>query len=110
MIPTQNTGLIENIGIQLETQDGLISIFACYFPGGAAGRDDLKKKQFAADISKLTYWDNYILGGDFISRHHSWGCLRANCSGNTLLEKDELIKLHVMLHTCLQLFHNVRLL
>ena len=58
-------------------------------PGGAAGRYDLKRKQFAAVISKLSRWDNYILEGDFNSRHRSWGCLRANCCGHILLKRVE---------------------
>lgn len=97
LVPIVDTVLIENIGIKLETSDGPVFIYSCYFPGGAAGRDGVKKNNFTADILKLTRStnENLILGGDFNSRHRSWGCSRANCWGNILHEKIEINNLWI---------------
>lgn len=81
-----HTNLIENIGIRVNLADGSsVHIFSCYFPGGAAGPSDIKKQKFKDDLLKFSrIKHNYILGGDFNSRHQNWGCLRANCWGNII--------------------------
>ena len=44
LIYTLQTKLIENIGIQSYISDNFfINIYSCYFPGGTAGSNDLKK-------------------------------------------------------------------
>jgi hypothetical protein len=48
----------------------------------------LRKQKFKSDIYKLSRSNYFILGGDFNSRHQSWGCVRSNCWGNTLYEKQ----------------------
>lgn len=94
-VPIVNTKLIENIGIKIRTDYGDLSIYSCYFPGGRIGSDGARKKIFAADIHKLTRSERYILGGDFNSRHQSWGCTRANCWGNILYEKQDSYNMNI---------------
>lgn len=89
LLPIVNTNLIENIAIRLFTNTDSVDIFSCYFPGGRAGSDGSRKQTFASDINKLTRGNNFILGGDFNSRHSSWGCLRSNCWGNLLFQKQD---------------------
>lgn len=87
-IPIMNTSLIENVGIKVFTGIGSVNIYSCYFAGGRVGTENTRKRMFTSDIHKLTRGERYIIGGDLNSRHQSWGCLRANCWGNTLHEKQ----------------------
>lgn len=95
-VPIVNTSLIENIGVKIKTDSGDIHIYSCYFPGGRVGSDGTRKKMFASDIHKLSRSEKYILGGDFNSRHQSWGCTRANCWGNVLYEKQDSYSLNII--------------
>ena len=88
LLPLINTSIIENIGIKLYTINGPVDIYSCYFAGGLVGIDGLRKQKFKSDIYKLSRSNYFILGGDFNSRHQSWGCVRSNCWGNTLYEKQ----------------------
>lgn len=88
LLPIVNTSTIENIGIRIATAVGPLDIFACYFAGGAAGRDGNKKRQFSSDLERMCNSSRkYLLGGDFNCRNRSWGCTRANCWGNILDHK-----------------------
>lgn len=89
LLPPLNTFHIENIGVKIRMSNGsFINIYSCYFPGGNAGRDNVKKQQFKSDLRKFyTNGGQFILGGDFNSRHNLWGCQRSNCWGNLLFEK-----------------------
>lgn len=87
VICPQNTALIENIGVKLFFEGDSVNIFACYFPGGTAGRDSTKKQQFMSDLRKLTSFQKYLLGGDLNCRHNYWGCHRCNTWGNILYNK-----------------------
>lgn len=86
MLPVMDTGLIENIGISITFTDRTtMSIFACYFPGGAAGPSNVRKDTFKSDLRKFSrIQGEYIVGGDFNCRSQNWGCARANCWGNIL--------------------------
>lgn len=88
LLPVCNTHIIENIGIKVPlSNDEHVNIFSCYFKGGRSR--DIVRRTFASDLRILSSFDNYILGGDFNCRHSLWGCNRANCWGNILLEKLE---------------------
>lgn len=89
LLPPINTSLIENIGVKIRTINGnYINIYSCYFPGGSAGRDNRKKIQFKSDLQKFySSSEQFVIGGDFNSRHNLWGCQRSNCWGNLLFEK-----------------------
>lgn len=89
LLPIVNTTLIENIGIKILTNSDFIDIFSCYFPGGRVGINGYRKQLFASDLNKLSRGEKFILGGDFNSRHQSWGCVRANCWGNLLFQKQD---------------------
>lgn len=86
LLPRIDTSLIENIGVKIElNNNSSLSVFSCYFPGGAAGPTDIRKNQFRSDLKKLSkIQGDYILGGDFNCRSQEWGCRRANCWGNIL--------------------------
>ena len=45
-----NTSVLENIVIKLFINLGSIDINSCYYPGGSAGPDSVRKRQFASDI------------------------------------------------------------
>lgn len=98
-IPIVNTSLIENIGIKILTNIGFIHIYSCYFPGGRVGTDGTRKKMFASDLHKLSRSERFIIGGDLNCRHQSWGCLRANCWGNILYEKQDSYNLNILFPT-----------
>lgn len=89
LMPLMNTSLIENIGVKIFNSNGdSIDIYSCYFPGGNTRSTDNKKQKFTSDLRKLSSSsNNYLLGGDFNSRHSMWGCSRANCWGNLLHDK-----------------------
>lgn len=95
-LPIVNTFLVENVGVKIKTDSGDINIYSCYFPGGRVGSDGTRKKMFASDIHKLSRSEKYVLGGDFNSRHQSWGCTRANCWGNVLCEKQNSYNFTIM--------------
>ena len=73
------------------TQNNFIEISSCYFPGGTAGSDFLRKQSFSSGIRKLTSISNkYILGGDVNSRYNHWGSQRSNCLGNIIFNQLQL--------------------
>lgn len=98
-LPVIDTNLIENIGVKIFTDFGSINVHCCYFPGGIAGIDGIRKTLFATDLHKLTRGEKYILGGDFNCRHQSWGCTRANCWGNILYERQNLYNIDIIYPT-----------
>lgn len=83
LLGRKNTTNIENIGVQIYHNEDIIDIYACYFPGGGKQH----KEYFLSDLRKLTTSKNFILGGDFNSRHQYWGCQRSNAWGNLLFDK-----------------------
>ena len=88
LIPNVDCNLVENVGVKVFSNVGSVNIYSCYFPGGQAGANGSRKTIFASDLHKLTRSEKYIIGGDFNSRHSSWGCLRSNCWGNILYDKQ----------------------
>ena len=96
LISDVNTSVIENIGLKIFTSLGGINVYACYFPGGLTGRSGLRKNMFISDLHKLCRSDQFILGGDFNSRHQNWGCLRANSWGNTLVCKQNSFNFDIL--------------
>ena len=51
---------------------------------------------FISDLHKLCRSEQFILGGDFNSRHQNWGCLRANSWVNTLVCKQNSFNFDIL--------------
>lgn len=78
------TKTIEAIGIRIQSGDISANIVAAYFPGGRTKQDTL---YFKRDIQMLTRSnDPFFIIGDFNSRHRMWNCLKANQTGNILVQ------------------------
>lgn len=79
-----DTGLIENIVAELFINDHEILKMVCvYFPGGRA--NGTTRSIFKSDLRKiLGIGGDYVICGDFNSKHRDWGCFRANSWGNIL--------------------------
>ena len=105
MLPIVNTSLVENMGIKLYSNNKSIDIYSCYFTGELVGTGGIQKQLFKLDIFKLSRVNNFILGGDFNSRHHSWGCVRANAWCNILFEK-QLITMIYYIHYTIRIFRH----
>jgi hypothetical protein len=84
LIRSINTQLIENVGVEIELENGSrIQIFSCYLPGGT--RNAELNKHYAADLKKLhSIRSSFFHCGDFNSRHRMWNCARANRAGTIL--------------------------
>ena len=57
LIYTINNSLIGNIVIRVYTQYDFIDIFSCYFPGGTAGSDVLRKQEVT--VGAISFLTNY---------------------------------------------------
>lgn len=100
-LPYLRTHLIENIGIEISTYTGNISIFSCYLPGGAR-RQEIQA-HFSHDISSITHRrQTYFAFGDFNARHRSWNNTRANVAGtilNDLMQRNRFYVIYPSSHT-----------
>lgn len=84
LVSNLNTKLLENIGLEINLQNGSrIQIFSVYLPGGA--NNETIRQHYKHDIQLLTNRNcSYFVLGDLNSRHRLWNCSRANTAGNIL--------------------------
>uniref|UniRef100_A0A1B0CHA5 Putative reverse transcriptase-like protein n=1 Tax=Lutzomyia longipalpis TaxID=7200 RepID=A0A1B0CHA5_LUTLO len=76
--------VIEAVGIKFGSLKK-VTLVAAYFPGTALSRD--KHSNFKSDINYLSrFKGNFIIAGDFNSKHRHWNCVRANKSGQILYD------------------------
>lgn len=101
-LPSLNTKLIENVGVEVDLVDGSkINIFSVYLPGGSLNID--LTKSLKNDILEITgRRQSYIACGDLNAKHRQWNCERANKAGNILYElycRENFIITHPEEHT-----------
>lgn len=75
--------VVEALGIQLRTSNGLLSIVGAYHPGS-----NKTISKFRSDIKRLTkIRNNFIICGDLNARHRMWNCASTNSAGKSLFEE-----------------------
>jgi hypothetical protein len=76
-----NINSIECIGISIkQSNQQHLQIFCCYCPNSNVN-------SFRSDFVKLTNNNNnYVIGGDFNSRHQAWHCSRSNKGGRAIYD------------------------
>lgn len=86
-IPTIQTAVIENIGVEIDCHNGKsIKLISVYFPG--TDNSVATMTSFNRDIKLLTYSNqSYFLCGDLNAKHRYWNCERRNTAGKLLFEE-----------------------
>lgn len=90
ILPIIKCDLIENLRIEISSNNNKFEIVSCYVPGGAAPSDITS--HFRNDIRHITRHQSrsrrqFFAMGDFNAKHRHWGCSRANRSGTLLFNE-----------------------
>lgn len=110
-IPCIKSHVIENVGIQINTDsNSSLKIYSIYFAGNTSkcipSSCDLSwdhnhlKSLYRSDLLKISQINgNFLICGDFNSRHRAWKCTRANGWGKILNELSDLGKFSILYPT-----------
>jgi hypothetical protein len=84
LLPTLQTKLIENIGVEIFLDNGSkILVYSCYLPGGT--RNAELNDHLSNDLKLLHgLRQSFFHAGDFNSKHRLWNCYQANRAGTIL--------------------------
>jgi Reverse transcriptase (RNA-dependent DNA polymerase)/Endonuclease-reverse transcriptase len=81
-IPDLGLDIIETVGIEVQG----MHIYSAYFPGSKLNSQKLQA--FKSDIIKISsIRKNFLIGGDFNSKHRFWNCAKRNKAGQILFEE-----------------------
>lgn len=86
LLKDHRTTVIETIGIEINTMNEPIHIYAVYFPGSKL--NPTKLANFRKDLISLSSIRKpYFLCGDLNSKHRLWNCTKANKAGQILFSE-----------------------
>ena len=85
LLPSLQTSLLENIGIEVICSRRKFHVYSCYNPGGSSNSQI--RSFLNADLNKMSRRNaSFLSVGDFNAKHRSWNCDRANLSGSILFD------------------------
>lgn len=88
-LPEIKEGRLESVGIQLQTKQGKLNLYAAYIPPG----DDLPEEQLNEVFSNST---PTIIAGDFNAKDHEWYSKTNNYRGTKLKNYRDHNKLNII--------------